>query len=175
MPVERSDVGTWVLKGNPTAMWAYFENRKDQGLHPGDLAPRQTWSLGPTARNELMEPGDLVALYMGGPASMLVEIGILNDEHFEGAWDPDYVIDPNDIARTREFRGYDGLILTNWIGRAQLKADPVIANSEFIRAPQMSNPTYLTPQATIALAAMIPTTDLQRAKWAKHPVIARGR
>lgn len=174
MSITRADVGAWVVKGNPK-WWGYYEKRAAQRKGPGDRVIDTDWSLGGTSRNELIQPGDLIALYMGNPAGELVEIGIANGLRGETKWDPDYVKNLAEGEKRREFLGYDGVILSTPIPREGLKANPAIGKSEFIRAPKMSNPTYLTPEATVALAAMISPNDLRRAKWVSHPVITRGR
>jgi hypothetical protein len=47
MPIERGDVGAWVVKGNPGEKWSYFAAYEDAGRRPGDVLTGN-WSLGRT-------------------------------------------------------------------------------------------------------------------------------
>lgn len=167
--LDPNDVGAWVLKGNPENEWSYYDARKDAGVKAGERVSAE-WSLGKTGRNDLMEDGDLVVIYMGGRAAEVVEIGVVNDVDSQGTWDRRYTINATKVNKIQRFRGYDGVRLSQSIPRAALKANPDIAQSEFIRAAQISNPTYLTPEETRALAGMISKRDLQAAGWAGDKV-----
>lgn len=174
MPISRNDVGAWVVKGNPDSKWSYFDSLADDGLKPGDRRDSD-WSLGPTSRNSMLEAGDLLVLYMGGAAAEVVELGRVTSETlFTDRWDPAHVLDPKEGNRDKLFFSYSGVILTTPVPRADLKANAAIADTEFIRAPQMSNPTYLTPEAVRALASMASVEDLTSAGWVDHPILAAG-
>ncbi len=168
--LDKNDVGAWVVKGNADEKWSYYEAREDAGIMPGGKVSCN-WSLGAPTRRDLMDQGDLIVIYIGGRAAEVVEIGVVNHEQSRDTWDPAHTIDPSEVNKEREFRGYDGVRLSQPLPRSDLKADPHIAQSEFIRAPQMSNPTYLTPEATRALAGMISPKDLEAAGWAGNEVL----
>lgn len=146
MPIDRHDVGAWVVKGNGVSLPAYVSRLGARGLGPGDAVSGRTRCLGRTHRNTLIGAGDLVVSYLGGPAGAVVEIGVVCG------------MAGNEVA-------YDGVILTAPIPRGALTGDPVLAGSELIRAPQMSNPTYFTPTETRAFADLVLPGDLASSDW----------
>lgn len=164
MSIGRSDVGAWLVKGDP-AKWDYWTERADRGLGPGSLVS-DSWSLGSTYRNKLIEPGDPIALYIGGPRYPgIVEIGTITEERFTGTWSSEYVLDESERNKLREFITYTGVILSQPVPRSALKNDPHLRHSEVVRQGQITNPSYLTPEEASVLRSLVVGSDLSAAGW----------
>lgn len=163
--ITHSDVGAWLLKGNPTRSWDYWAKRQAEKTAVG-VRGKASWSLGHTYRNGLIEAGDKVLLFMTGDTQALVEIGVRDDKPlFDDEWDERYVIDENERGKRKPMMSYDGVTLPTPIARATIAAVPDLAQAEFLRAPQMTNPTYLTSAEVKALSSLIDPKLLALAGW----------
>lgn len=171
--INHDDVGCWIIKGNPNA-WDYFtalqENKTSalkRHVYPND------WTLGKTYRNQLVQKGDLIALWITGQKNPgIYEFGwVTSDEayHVDG-WDDTYALD---LARADqsgwavEFAAVR--LEDNYLPRATMRADAILSGCEPFRAPQVSNPSYLNPMETKALAQLlairVPQSHLEAANW----------
>ena len=164
--LTHAEVGAWVLKCNSVAVWDYRTKMTNEGPSFGTLFPA-SWSLGRTYRNDLIEDGDLVMLMVsGGPdGSAVHEIGVVKDNLVANVIDPDYLIDGSREDVEEDFVEYEAVRLARPISRATFRREPVLAQSELIRAPQMTNPTYLTHYELAVLIKYFRPPDLRAAGW----------
>lgn len=164
--ISRSDVGAWVLVGNP-AVWQYFDARDDEGLRPGDTT-LNNWSVASNYRTDLIERGDLVVLWIGGRVRAGIhEIGIV-DEDVSSVEDTIEATHLGDEAKRKKyyrFVQFRSLILAQPLSVADLRSDPRLAGCEHFRAPQVASPSYLTPSEVDALRTHLTRAELRRAGW----------
>jgi hypothetical protein len=150
MTIERSDVGCWIVKCNPVTGTDYFgvldaeSQGVDEGLH-GD-----NWCLSPrSGRRTLVEKGDLIALWVTGPR---------NPGIYEFGWvtEPPLVTQPV-VTQPGPKVHYEAvrLGLEDHIPRSLLQATPGLDRCEQLRAPMMSNPSYLTVAEARVLARLV--------------------
>ncbi|WP_298746308.1 hypothetical protein [uncultured Serinicoccus sp.] len=161
MPIERADVGCWVVRGNagtvaPTsAAWEPTSGTTAAGSTsaPAEPTPRQ-WCLARTYRSRLVEPGDLIVRYLGGQkAPAIVELGRVT-----------HAVEPA-VGDDKPVVRYAAVSLREPVARQVLKDDPVLAGCELIRLGRAANPLHLTPEETLALATHVTADDLDRAGW----------
>jgi hypothetical protein len=163
--IGRSDVGSWVVRCSPEEKWDYWKALDDGMEAPGVQHPSD-WSLGSTYRNDLIEVGDLIVLYVGGRQHpSITEIGVVTEEVHLDKWDARYTVDASKKGAILPFVSYDTVILTTPVARAVLKSDPRFAHSELMRMRMAANPLYFTPEETRALADLIDPQDLKTAGW----------
>lgn len=173
-PVSHADVGAWVVKCNAVAVWDYFGKVNQLGV-PLGTPYRTDWSLGITYRNELIEQGDLVLLWVKGrDGTAIHEVGVATGRLRVNVIDEDYLIDESLRDVDQEFIEYDGVRLARPVSRDNLLRDPLLARSEPIRAPQMTNPSYLTPEELAVFIKYFRPPDLRAAGWPAHLVEQRG-
>jgi hypothetical protein len=84
----------------------------------------------------------------------------------------DYAVDLKKAKRPAPAIPYTAVRMwDNYLPREVMKADPNLVGAEFFRAPQMSNPTYFTPDETKRLAtllkAQVTTAEFRASKWAR--------
>ncbi|WP_298885169.1 hypothetical protein [uncultured Serinicoccus sp.] len=157
MPIEREDVGCWVVRGNagtgtPTTVTSTSIARTSTPAAPGPVP--QEWCLARTYRTRLVEPGDLVVRYLGGQkAPGIVELGRVT-----------HPVQPAEGSDKPEVR-YAAVSLRQPVARQVLKDDPVLSGCELIRLGRAANPLHLTPEETLALTAYLAADDLERAAW----------
>ncbi|HRY09585.1 MAG TPA: hypothetical protein P5544_06390 [Candidatus Nanopelagicales bacterium] len=167
MPISQSDVGAWVVKGDSGHLWDYEAKARDEGWAGGTWVP-MTWSLGDTYRNGLIAADDPIVLYVHGQGDAgIVQIGRVTSMSSRGVWDPKYVLDLDKGSQLRPFVHFDGLVLRKPVSRADLVAH--LGQSELIRAPQMTNPTYFTPEEVDMLITLISAPDMRTFAWAMRP------
>ncbi|GAA5165854.1 EVE domain-containing protein [Ornithinimicrobium tianjinense] len=165
MAIERADVGSWVVRCSPDEKWDYWR-ALDEGQEIAGVPYPSAWSLGTTYRNELIEVGDLIVLYVGGAKNpAVVEIGVVTEGVHVDRWDPRYTVDPSKKGVPMPFVGYDAVILTTPVPRTALKSDHRFTGSELMRMRMAPNPLYFTPDESRALADFIDQQDLQAAGW----------
>ncbi|GAA4873371.1 EVE domain-containing protein [Serinicoccus chungangensis] len=161
MPIERADVGCWVVRGNAdaggstTAAATATGGTTAAGSTPATTGPAsQEWCLARTYRSRLVEPGDLVVRYLGGQKTPgIVELGRVTHPVAPAAGDDKPVV------------RYAAVALREPVTRQVLKDDPVLSGCELIRLGRAANPLHLTPEETLALTAYLETKDLERAGW----------
>lgn len=135
--ITRSDVGAWVLKGNPEQEWDYFAARDDEGLRSGRKALNQTWSIGINYRAHLVEPKDLVVLWISGKESPGVhQLGVVSGPIFEDVINDEFLVNEHRRGRREWFTTFNSYLLPRPIPRSVIKSHPVLSASEVIRAPQ---------------------------------------
>lgn len=162
MAVGRAEVGCWIVKCNPTTGTDYF-GMIDTVAPPDESTALHTddWCLSPrSGRSALVEPGDLVALWVTGAK-------------FPGVYEFGWVTDnrSDDVPGGRKLH-YQAVRLgrDHHIPRSLIQATPALARCEQLRAPMMSNPSYLTADEARALAVLIadrrPAEAVAAARWA---------
>ena len=173
--VEHSDIGCWIVKGDPMR-WDYFawlDNDQSRPVKP-HVHPNN-WSLGDTYRNDLIQRGDRIALWITGSRHPgIYEFGWITSDHPEEGegWDRSYLVDTQDTgAHPSLFIEFASVRLRdNYLPRAEMKADPVLSGAEQFRAPQITNPSYLDPLQAKALARLLSTRVSQEeftaSQWA---------
>lgn len=163
--ILRTDIGAWIFKANPSDEWDYFEELKDRGLHSGSKTDR-SWAIGTNYRTELVKPGDLVVLWVSGPVEPGAhELGIVSGPITVEVLDEDYLINERRRGKHEWFAPFTSYVLPRPISRNEFKQHPVLGASEVIRAPQMGNPTYLSPSEYDAFVELVGSTDLAKAGW----------
>lgn len=170
--VERSEVGAWVVKGDPS-VWDYFGALEASTERPLERhAFPSTWTLGRTSRNKLIEEGDLIALWItGSDRPGIHEVGWVTSTAYEvRGMGEEFAVDRERAAAARWAVDYAAVRLgADYAARPELKADPVLRGCEHFRAPQMSNPTYLTVDEAAALARLLdqrlPADVLEASRW----------
>lgn len=171
--IEKSDVGCWIVKGDPSR-WDYFTSRENditppirKHLYPGG------WTLGKSYRTDLVEKGDLVALWITGPDEPgIYEFGRVTSESpwLSEGWVAEYVVDQRKGRQQHWAFDYEAVRLwQDYVPRATMKADPVLSQAEQFRAPMISNPTYLTPEESKVLARLlanhVSSSAIEAAGW----------
>ena len=164
--ITRSDIGAWIFKGNPDQEWDYFAARDDQGLRSGRKAPSQDWSIGTNYRAQLVEPKDLVVLWISGKKDPGVhQLGVVSGPIVEDVINDEFLVNEHRRGRREWFAPFNSYLLPRPIPRSVIKSHPVLGASEVIRAPQMGNPTYFSPPELDALRKLIDQKDLKAAGW----------
>lgn len=174
--ITRSEVGAWLLQSNPAEVFPAFEEMADRGLMAGQTFDYE-WSMVPTYRVTLVEPGDLVVLWMVGQASRsytpgVYVLGRVSQDPFAGWEVPDgdrrrHVKEVKAMGWTYQidFRAYR---LEQSVPSSMLKQDSLLATSEkFTGARSQGNPLYLTPLQTVALARHMPAKALSASGWGR--------
>ena len=153
--LHRELIGCWVLKANPNT-WDYRAALEDEGVGPNQKYPSD-WTLGTTYRNDLMVPGDLMILLVTGKDEPGVyEIGKLTSQAFgSDGMSLDYAVDEQAARRARVAIEYEAVVLKSPVPRAALKEDPALSESEPLRIPIISNPSYLTPDEVATLGQLL--------------------
>ena len=164
MTIEKTDVGAWLVKGDP-ASWDYRTSIEHAEIKRGD-SHLTDWSVGNTYRNDLICRGDPIVLYIGRTTAAIVEIGVVTSNDLRpGERDPMYVLDPSELGRQRLFVAYRAVRLKQPVTRAALKGDAALGGAEVIRASQVHNPSYLTHAEVDALKSHLAKSDLRNAGW----------
>ncbi len=165
MAIEYTDVGAWLLRGNPDSRWDYWAKRHRDRPPSGKRLPTDG-SLGRNYRNGLMDVGDKIALYVGGSSQQLVEIGTVTSRvKDEDEWDPDFVIDEAEGGRMHPIVEFDTVLLARPLSKSTMLGYPELAEAEFIRQRQGTNPSYLTHNAVGALLTLLDPREAREAGW----------
>lgn len=158
MPIEHGDVGCWVVKCNPVTGTDYFAAiaADDEAREPVPNLHPDSWCLSPrSGRSRMVSPGDLIALWVTGPKNPGVyEVGWV----VENCDDPVDSIGSNSIGVPEPRKvHYMGLRLgaDNHVPRGLIQATPGLDRCEQLRAPMMSNPSYLTVDEARVLARLV--------------------
>ena len=143
--LQRSDIGAWVLKANPT-IWDVNSMIDDQ------QSPPENFRLHETYRVQLIEVGDPVWLWATASRTAprrparFVASGVVVGADAEGRGGGPYWVDDDEA---KKFRPYLPVKL-DWlpvpISADELRQSPTLAKFELLRATSMSNPSYLTPE-----------------------------
>ncbi len=175
MPIGRSDVGCWIVKGSPT-VWNYLDA---VAARPGPELHSTSWSLSPrSSRSGLIEGGDLIALWITGPkAPGIYEFGRVTSDgsvDWPNGFDPDRAIDKERAAEPCRGVEFDAVRLdaATFMPREQVRMVPSLQGCEQLRVPRMPNPGYLTPAETTALAGLlaerVPTDLMAAVGWPRE-------
>lgn len=145
MPLRADDVAAWVLKTRTP-----LDDLTD-GWRNGDRADLRR-CVHPTYRLDLVQPGDRCLLWLSGRQAPGVHaVGVVTEAPVDG--------DPDPAVHVRLHR------LAEPLARADLLADPAVADAEVLRAPFGSNPSYLTPAQLRAVLDRLAAADLRAAGW----------
>jgi hypothetical protein len=172
--LDYTDIGCWIVKGDPE-VWDYWgkrQNDQSQPVRPGIY--ESGWTLGHTYRNEMVKKGDLIALWITGAVDPgIYEFGYVTEEVYDcNGFDPTYAVDEAKSQRAEFAIDYRAARLwDDYVPREEMKADPALSGAEQFRASQITNPTYLTPNETKALAALlaarVPAARMKASRWAQ--------
>lgn len=150
------NLGGWVLRCNP-----------DVYDLPGEVEAGAekvwSWRVAKSYRTEVMAPGQRAVLWLGGPATSLRTPGVWGIGYVTG---PAYLQADSDDAsefwldeeradRLEWVVDLDIDILPTPIAAGELKAMSELADMELFRAPQMSNPIYLSLEEMSALEVRV--------------------
>jgi hypothetical protein len=151
--MEHGDVGCWVVKCNPVTGTDYFAAiaADDQAQRPVPNLHADSWCLSPrSGRSRMVSAGDLIALWVTGPK---------NPGVYEVGWVVENREDPSNSIGVPEPRKahYMGLRLgaENYVPRGLIQATPGLDRCEQLRAPMMSNPSFLTVDEARVLARLV--------------------
>ncbi|WP_433274657.1 hypothetical protein ACQPZA_26075 [Pseudonocardia xinjiangensis] len=134
-----ADVGAWLFTCNPRE-FAELE----LGLRNGRSV--DGWCAHPTYRVDLVEADQAAVLWVSGNATSVPEPGIWMVGRTTG------------VITRGEPRPRVGLAMTllpEVLPREQLRADPRTAGLEVLRAPQMSNPSIVSPEEKAVIEELI--------------------
>lgn len=157
--ISFADVGCWIVKGNP-ATWDYFRSISDGYLGP-EARPgihERGWTLGSNYRNAMIRQGDLIALWITGPKNPgIYEFGYVTGDLYEvDGMNTEYAVDSGKARVPTVAVPFVAKVLHDeFVPRAEMKTDPVLAGCEQFRAPQVANPSYLTPGEAQVLAQQL--------------------
>ncbi|WP_214407003.1 hypothetical protein [Pseudonocardia lacus] len=127
-----ADVGAWLFTCNPREF--------------GELDGRvEAFCAHPSYRVGLVRPGQPAVLWVSGPDGASPVPGIWMVGRTTG--------EVTDAPRPRVGLALD--VLPEPVARAALRADPRTARMEVLRAPQMGNPSVITPGELAVIAAMV--------------------
>ncbi|WP_406164539.1 protein NO VEIN domain-containing protein [Streptomyces sp. NBC_00996] len=121
-------------------------------------------------RTDVMAPGQRVVLWVGGPATATRTPGVWGIGHVTGPAylrvdadnASDYWLDEERADRLEWAVDLDVDILSTPIAANELRAIPELAGMELFRAPQMSNPIYLSPEEVSAVERRV-------GPWPEYP------
>lgn len=138
--VSRDNLGAWVLKCNPTVSDL-------PGLLAGGGRSVATWCVADNYRSELFEAGQPLLFWVSGAAGRTPTPGI---------WGSGRIAGP---ARSRA----DGKLvvpielefLDQPLARSELASVRPLRDLEVIRQPQMSNPSFVTPDQYAVLLTLL--------------------
>lgn len=174
--VQHSDVGAWFLKCNAITVWDYNAHIQRIGALPGRVRPAN-WTVTGTSRPGEMQVGDKVILRVRDPKGWWIkEIGLLRaplpneglalgGPLIEDVIDPLELIDRTLKNKPCDFACYDAVILHKPMDRPTFLGEATLAMSEPIAAPQVGNPSFLTPAEVTALVRRIHPADRKIAGW----------
>lgn len=172
--LDYTDIGCWIVKGDPE-VWDYWGKRQYDQSQPVRAGIFESgWTLGNTYRNEMVKEGDLIALWITGVVDPgIYEFGYVTEEVYPcDGFDQAYAIDEAKSRAAEYAVGFRAARLwDDYVPREEMKADPVLSEAEQFRASQMTNPTYLTPDQTRALAtllaARVSAARMKASRWAR--------
>ena len=128
-----ADVGAWLFTCNPREFGEL------------DAASLDGFCAHPSYRVGLVRAGQPAVLWVSGPDRAAVEPGIWMVGRTTGA--------VGEGPRPRVGLALDAL--AEPVARADLRADPRTARMEVLRAPQMGNPSVLTPAEFAVITGMV--------------------
>ncbi len=139
-----ADVGAWLFRCSPAA-WDGIGERVDG------------WCARPTYRLGLVRPGCPAVLWVTGAAGRRPSPGLWMARPTTGD------VDERDPCRPRI--GLRLVRLTAAVRREEIAADPRSAGAEVLRVPQGSNPSFLTPAETAAVAELMTASWPSPGEW----------
>ncbi|MCO1659564.1 hypothetical protein [Pseudonocardia humida] len=128
-----ADIGAWLFTCNPREF--------------GELDAVDGFCARPSYRVGLVRPGQPAVLWVSGPEGAAPAPGIWMVGRTTGA------VRDGDGRRPRV--GLALRALAEPVARAELRADPRTARMEVLRAPQMGNPSVVTPAELAAIAELV--------------------
>ena len=163
--IERSDVGAWVVKGNPNT-WDYF------GAAYGQRSDRHgryesAWTLHRSYRTSLIRKGDLIALWITTYRDAgIYEIGrVTGEARPVTGMELSHLRDLSRADQPYEAVDYLAVRLVPHVPSEWMKNHRVLSKCEHFRTPQLGNPTYFTPSEVRALSRRIHPEGLKTAGW----------
>jgi hypothetical protein len=162
--ITADNLGGWILRCNP-----------DVYDLPGEVKGGQTkvwsWLVAKSYRTELMQTGQRVVLWVGGPASAPWTNGVWGIGHVTGRVDV-HVAGPEELSEhwVDKERAHhlewevplDVDILPTPVPVHEIRAVPELSEMELFRAQQMSNPIYISPEEMAAL-------ETRLGPWPEYP------
>lgn len=134
-----ADVGAWLFTCNPREF-----RELEPGLRSGGAV--DGWCAHPSYRVDLVRAGQPAVLWVSGTATTVPGAGIWMVGRTTGAVVRD---------RPRPRVGLAMTLLPAVLPRELLRADPRTARLEVLRAPQMSNPSVVSPGEWAAIEELI--------------------
>ncbi|HZG89364.1 MAG TPA: hypothetical protein VEZ42_04035 [Pseudonocardia sp.] len=131
-----ADVGAWLFTCNPGEF---------RELREGTVAVTG-WCAHPSYRVGLVVPGQPAVLWVSGSSGSAVTPGI---------WMAGRTTGEVDRNRDRPRIGLAMTLLPEALPREVLRADPRTARLEVLRAPQMSNPSVVSPGELAAIEELL--------------------
>lgn len=149
---DAKPIAAWLIKGNPQK----YDCRED--LKSGVITG---WTVHPSYRIGLMRPGHPAYFFITGRERDLPPglygVGTVLRRPFPNIYEREEGAEPAEYLRPGEVFGYVDLnvrVLSSSVPREVIADDPVLARSELIKSPAMSNPVILTPDQVRALSEL---------------------
>lgn len=143
MPVRdrltEGDVGAWLFTCHPREF-----RELEPALRSG--AEIDGWCAHPTYRVDLVRAGQPAVLWVSGGAAAVPAPGIRMVGRTTGVVERD---------RPRPRVGLELSVLPEVLAREVLRSDPRTARLEVLRAPQMSNPSVVSPAEWTAIQELL--------------------
>ena len=144
--VTLAHLGAWLLKGNADRVDLVDRFRGDPRV--------ESWCVQPGYRARLMNAGQRVVFWASGSRSRLPY----------GVWGVGWVTGPAELhledGRWRVPLDLTIADPTEWVPRAELRADPRLADAEVLRQPMGANPSFLTTPQFAALTDHLPSASV---------------
>jgi hypothetical protein len=134
-----TDIGAWLFTCSPQEF-----RELEPGLRQG--ASVDGWCAHPTYRVDLVSAGQPAVLWVSGGAASVPRPGIWMVGRTTGSVERD---------RRRPRIGLAMTLLPTALPRERLRADGRTARLEVLRAPQMSNPSVVTPAERSAIEELL--------------------
>jgi hypothetical protein len=162
--ITADNLGGWILRCNP-----------DVYDLPGEVKNGETkvwsWLVAKSYRTELIDTGQRVVLWVGGPASAAWTSGVWGVGYVTGRADvrvadfdelSEYWLDKERSTRLEWTVPLNVDILPTPVPVPEIRAIPELACMELFRAQQMSNPIYVSPEEMAAL-------ETRLGPWPEYP------
>jgi hypothetical protein len=163
---DHTEVGAWVVKAEPNETWDYFESVRQL---PSTDPLERGWTLGESYRNRLIRPGDLIAIWVTGSRRPgIYEIGVVTEKVTRGFIDEAFLIDRSRAGVEVPIVPFTSHRLRSPLPRRIIKANAILRDSEQIRAPRMTNPTFFTPTEAAQFARTLRKDDLRDGGWSRR-------
>jgi EVE domain len=157
--LERETIAAWVVKASPDIFDV------EAAIADGAV-PFESWRLAPSYRVALVAVGDAVVLWVSGPDAGILAAGTVTGRPYVTQGGTRYWVDVEEKAKLRPYLPVE-LVPIHKIGRRELMSDARFHDAEVVRAPQMSNPSYLTQDELEVVRDLMGVLTVREVGWPK--------